>query len=55
VYRYEIEGRRHHMGLGSLRDVSLAQARESARDCGRRVRSGGNPLAERRDAAVARS
>ncbi|WP_426195230.1 tyrosine-type recombinase/integrase [Massilia sp. DWR3-1-1] len=53
VYRYEIDGRRYHMGLGSLRDVSLAEAREVARECGRRVRSGANPLAERRDAAVA--
>lgn len=53
VYRYEINGRRHHMGLGSLRDVSLAQAREAARESVRRVRAGANPLAERRDAAVA--
>lgn len=53
VYRYEISGRRHHMGLGSLRDVSLAQAREAARESIRRVRAGANPLAERRDAAVA--
>ncbi len=54
VFRYAVAGRRHHMGLGSLRDVSLAQARELARDCGRRVRAGGNPLMERQEATEAR-
>jgi integrase len=54
VYRYTIAGRRFHMGLGSLRDVSLAKARELARDCGRRVRAGSNPLVERHDAVEAR-
>jgi integrase len=54
VYRYTIAGRRHHMGLGSLRDVPLAAARELAREYGRRVRSGGNPLAERHEAAESR-
>ncbi len=30
IYRYTIHGRRHEMGLGALRDVSLKQARELA-------------------------
>ncbi|MES3021700.1 MAG: integrase arm-type DNA-binding domain-containing protein [Pseudomonadota bacterium] len=51
VFRFTIGGRRFHMGLGSLRDVSLAIARELAHDCGRRVRAGGNPLIERHEAA----
>jgi integrase len=53
IFRFTIAGRRFHMGLGSLRDVPLAQARELARDCGRRVRLGANPLAERRGAVEA--
>ena len=54
VYRYTIAGRRYHMGLGSLREVTLAEARERARECGRRIRAGGNPLAERHGDADAR-
>jgi integrase len=50
VFRYAVRGRRHHMGLGSLRDVPLAQARELARDHAHRVRAGGDPLAERKEA-----
>ncbi|WP_374112166.1 Arm DNA-binding domain-containing protein [Bartonella harrusi] len=30
LYRYTIHGRRREMGLGTLRDVSLKQARECA-------------------------
>jgi hypothetical protein len=55
VYRYAINGRRFHMGLGPLREVPLARARELAKECTRRVRAGGHPLAERQEAkAVAR-
>jgi integrase len=50
VYRFHHDGRRRFMGLGSLPDVSLAQARD-ARDEARRVRNGGrNPIDVRRAA-----
>lgn len=53
VFRYSVDGKRHHMGLGSLRDVSLAEARRLASEIGRRVRAGEDPLAERRAGQVA--
>jgi hypothetical protein len=32
IFRYVIDGREHHMGLGSTLDVTLAEAREKAAD-----------------------
>ncbi len=32
IYRYQLDGKRHEMGLGSLKDVTLAEAREYASD-----------------------
>jgi hypothetical protein len=32
IFRYAIEGAEHHMGLGSLIDVGLAEARQKAAD-----------------------
>jgi len=32
IFRYERDGRERHMGLGPLHAVSLAEARERARD-----------------------
>jgi hypothetical protein len=40
VYRFMLHGRAREMGLGSLRDVSLAEARKRAAEC-RRLRSAG--------------
>ncbi|NML61007.1 integrase arm-type DNA-binding domain-containing protein [Massilia sp. RP-1-19] len=48
VLRFNFAGTRHHMGLGALRDLPLAQARVLAQDLGRRLRDGHNPLADRR-------
>ena len=48
VLRMQTEGRRRDFGLGSLRDVSLAEARDAAADLRRQVRRGGDPVAERR-------
>ena len=52
IYRYMIAGRRREMGLGSLHDVTLAEAR-AARDAARKLaKSGRDPLAERRIAEM---
>jgi integrase len=44
IYRYTAKGRQHEMGLGSLRDVSLQQARDLAADYRRQRRQGADPL-----------
>ena len=48
VLRMQTAGRRRDFGLGSLRDVSLAEARDAAADLRRQVRRGGDPVAEKR-------
>lgn len=47
-YLFTFKGRRCRMSLGSLRDVTLAEARELAADARRLVRSGVNPIEARR-------
>jgi integrase len=48
VYRYRHEGRLREMGLGGLRRVSLADARERAQGCRRQLGNGLDPIEERR-------
>ena len=48
IQRLFIHGKRRELGLGSIRLVTLAQARETAIANRRLARSGGNPLASRR-------
>ena len=48
IQRLTIDGRRHDLGLGGFPLVSLAEAREQAFENRRKVRAGGNPLAEKR-------
>ncbi len=48
VFRYMRFGRAREMGLGSLRDVSLAEAREAAACCRKLLRDGKDPIEERR-------
>ncbi len=48
IQRLFIQGKRHELGLGSVRLVTLAQAREAAIANRRLARSGGNPMASRR-------
>jgi integrase len=48
LLRTMARGRRRDIGLGSLRLVSLAEAREKAIEYRRSARSGGDPVAERR-------
>lgn len=48
LLRYKLGGRSRHMGLGSVADVSLAQARDLARDARRMARSGADPILHRK-------
>ena len=48
VFRFMQNGRRRDIGLGSLHDVTLSEAREEARRLRKVARAGGDPLAERR-------
>src|SRR5215469_7970592 len=55
IFRYQRHGRpARDVGLGSLHDVSLAEARELARQYRRLVKEGKDPLRER-DAEIARN
>lgn len=47
VLRVMVHGRRKEIGLGSCRDVSLAEARDAARELRRVARAGGDPIAHR--------
>jgi integrase len=53
LFRYAIKGRERQMGLGSVEDVSLAEARQKAADY-RKVRRAGIDPIEHRKAAEAR-
>lgn len=48
VLRIVLDGKRSELGFGSYPEVSLATARERAREHRQQVRGGRNPLAERR-------
>ena len=48
LFRYQLNGRRHAMGLGSIRLKSLAQAREKSREFAVKVSDGIDPIQERR-------
>jgi integrase len=47
LFRYRRDERANWMGLGSLRDVSLAEARERAAQCRKLLVMGKDPIAER--------
>jgi integrase len=47
LYRFVLDGRERRMGLGSLRDVSLADAREKAASAHRLVKVGVDPIEQR--------
>jgi len=48
LFKYELHGKRREMGLGSLQDFSLAEARQRHRVLRQQVSDGIDPLAERR-------
>jgi integrase len=48
VYRYQLNGERHDMGLGPLDAIGLAEARQRAVDARRMVLAGTDPIEARR-------
>jgi integrase len=52
LFRFKIDKKPRQMGLGSLDEVTLAQARELADNARRRAREGFDPLEERRAAKL---
>lgn len=52
VFMWKRAGRRREMGLGPARDVSLAEAREAAAEVRKKLRSGIDPIAEKRRPAA---
>jgi integrase len=53
IFRYAAAGRERYCGLGSVHTVSLAEAREKAREC-RQLRLAGIDPIEHRDSALAK-
>jgi integrase len=49
VFRYELDGKRHDMGLGRLRDFGLAEARERARALRQQLHHRIDPLDAKRE------
>ncbi|MFG0458332.1 Arm DNA-binding domain-containing protein [Pseudomonas sp. yb_1] len=54
VYRFKMGGVTHDMGLGSLVDVTLAEAQAQGDTARKLVKSGVNPLEERKSASAAK-
>ena len=48
VYRFDLKGRERRMGLGGIRDVGLAEARELVREGRQLLRDGVDPVEHRR-------
>jgi integrase len=48
LFRYQRDGRERQMGLGPVDAVSLADARDLARDCRKRLLTGADPIEARR-------
>lgn len=53
LYRYKTHGKVREMGLGPIRDVSLAEARETAREARRLRRTGADPIDAKRQRQAA--
>jgi integrase len=53
LFRYKANGKVREMGLGPIRDVSLAEAREAAREARRLRRTGTDPIDAKRERKVA--
>ena len=53
AFRFKRGGKQHWMSLGPVRDVTLSEAREIARNLRNQIRSGYNPLEQRRERQAA--
>ncbi|MFK8253051.1 tyrosine-type recombinase/integrase [Ancylobacter terrae] len=53
LFMFKRDGKRREAGLGSVRDVSLAEARQKAADARKLLDAGKDPLEERRSASAA--
>jgi integrase len=53
IFRYMLDGKRHEIGLGSVYDVTLAEARQKAREARRLKADGVDPLASKRSSRAA--
>src|SRR5262249_7313817 len=53
VFRYVVNGRAHHVGLGSCTYVTLAEARQKAFEYRRLLAAGGDPLQAKRERLLA--
>src|SRR5215203_6287466 len=49
VFRYKRDGRQRHMGLGPASLITLAEARERAREARRALLDGADPLTAKRE------
>ena len=54
VFRYELDGERHDLGLGPLHTVSLAEARRRAGELRLQILDGIDPMQERADTKAER-
>lgn len=50
IFRFSRDGKTRKMGLGPLHDITLAEARDAARECRRVLRRGDDPINVRRKA-----
>jgi integrase len=48
IFRFDLNKKRHEMGLGSFSDVTLAEAREKAKECRKLQKARINPIDARR-------
>ena len=53
LFRYMLDGKPHGMGLGPAHTISLAEARQKAQEARKQLTEGINPLAAKREAALA--
>src|SRR5215216_5670598 len=49
IFRYQRDGKAHHMGLGPASLITLAEARDKAREARRALLDGADPLTSRRE------
>lgn len=53
VFRYQLRGKKRKMGLGSVREIGLAQAREKVREIRQQLRAGIDPVEQRHQERLA--